>query len=252
MKLKYIALISMLFIFGCGSPTQLPATQAANLLPTEEVTQPDPESTELFPAATPTIVDPNYFRDDFENDLGPGWQWLREVPTNWSLNAVPGQLQINVDGGEVSDQTMTNLLLRDAPVGNFQIETKITFSPSADFQFAGLIIYESPSNLIQAGRAFCDLPDVCVGDGLYVDYYNNGSFVTPNFAAAYPDSEVYLRLVRQGDTYTFQSSADGSEWILRGGTVSSMNPLQIGLAAGQNTTSIIPALFDYFEVRSLP
>ena len=252
MKLKYIALISMLFIFGCGSPTQLPATQAANLLPTEEVTQPDPESTELFPAATQTIVDSNYFRDDFENDLGSGWQWLREVPTNWSLNAVPGQLQINVDGGEVSDETMTNLLLRDAPVGNFQIESKITFSPSADFQFAGLIIYESPSNLIQAGRAFCDLPDVCVGDGLYVDYYNNGSFVTPNFAAAYPDSEVYLRLVRQGETYTFQSSADGSEWILRGGTVSSMNPLQIGLAAGQNTTSIIPALFDYFEVRSLP
>ena len=42
------------------------------------------------------------------------------------------------------------------------------------------------------------------------------------------------------------------EWILRGGTVSTMNPLQIGLVAGQNTTGLIPALFDYFEVRSLP
>jgi len=165
---------------------------------------------------------------------------------------IPGWLQINVDGGEVSDETMTNLLLRAAPAGNFQMETKITFSPKADFQFAGLIIYESPSNLIQAGRAFCDLPDVCVGDGLYVDYYNNGSFVTPNFAATYTESEVYLRLIRQGDTYTFQSSSDGSEWILRGGTVSTMNPLQIGLVAGQNTTGLIPALFDYFEVRSLP
>ncbi|MEO5886900.1 MAG: hypothetical protein ABIQ77_04475, partial [Anaerolineales bacterium] len=102
------------------------------------------------------------------------------------------------------------------------------------------------------GRAFCDLPDVCVGDGLYVDYYNNGSFVTPNFAVAYTEGEVYLRLFRQGDTYTFQSSSDGSEWILRGGTVSSMHPLQIGLEAGQNSTGLIPALFDYFEVRSLP
>ena len=249
MKLKYIALTSVLLIFGCGSPTQTPATQAANLLSTEQIVEP---STEIFQTATQAIVDPSYFRDDFDNNLGPGWQWLREVPSNWSLTAIPGWLQINVDGGEVSDETMTNLLLRAAPAGNFQMETKITFSPKADFQFAGLIIYESPPNLIQAGRAFCDLPDVCVGDGLYVDYYNNGSFVTPNFAAAYPETEVYLRLIRQGDTYTFQSSADGSEWILRGGTVSSMNPLQIGLAAGQNTTGIIPASFDYFEVSSLP
>jgi len=249
MKLKYIALTSTLFILGCGSPTQLPATQSTTIPPTGQIVQP---STEIFPTATQAIVDPNYFRDDFDTDLGPGWQWLHEVPNNWSLTAVPGALQINVDGGQVSDVTITNLLLRAAPAGNFQMETKITFSPKADFQFAGLIIYESPPNLIQAGRAFCDLPDVCVGDGLYVDYYNNGSFVTPNFAAAYPDSEVYLRLIRQSDTYTFQSSADGSEWILRGGTVSSMNPLQIGLVAGQNTTGLIPALFDYFEVRSLP
>jgi len=248
-KLKYIALTSVLLIFGCGSPTQTPATQAANLLSTEQIVEP---STEIFQTATQAIVDSSYFRDDFDNNLGPGWQWLREVPSNWSLTAVPGWLQINVDGGEVSDETMTNLLLRAAPAGNFQMETRITFSPKADFQFAGLIIYESPSNLIQAGRAFCDLPDVCVGNGLYVDYYNNGSFVTPNFAATYPESEVYLRLIRQGNTYTFQSSADGSEWILRGGTVSSMNPLQIGLAAGQNTTGIIPASFDYFEVSSLP
>ena len=249
MKLKYVALTSTLLIFGCGSPTHTPATQVTTIPPTAEVVQP---STEIFPTATQAAIDPNYFRDDFDNNLGSGWQWLREVPNNWSLTTVPGALQINVDGGQVSDETMTNLLLRTAPAGNFQLETKTTFSPQTDFQFAGLIIYESPSNLIQAGRAFCDLPDVCVGDGLYVDYYNNGSFVTPNFAAAYPEREVYLRLIRQGDTYTFQSSADGSEWILRGGTVSSMNPLQIGLAAGQNTGSIVPALFDYFEVRSLP
>ena len=249
MKLKYIALISIPLLFGCTSSTPTPASQETTIPPNEESAVP---STEIFPTATQMIIDPNYFRDDFENDLGPGWSWLREVPHNWSLSNSPGALQINVDSGQVSDETMTNLLLRTAPAGDFQMETKLTFSPKADFQFAGLIVYESPSNLIQAGRAFCDHPDVCVGDGLYVDYYNNGSFVTPNFAAAYPESEVYLRLIRQGDTYAFQSSPDGSEWILRGSTVSSMNPLQIGLAAGQNTTSIIPALFDYFEVRSIP
>jgi beta-xylosidase len=236
MKLQSIVVTSLLFILGCAAPTQ-PATSSQSI-------------TEI--SATESVTDPNYFRDDFDSTLGAGWQWLNEDPDNWSLSAVPGTLQINVDGGQVSDETIRNLLLRQAPTGNFQIETKVTFKPTADFQVAGLIIYESPPNLIQAGRAFCDLPDVCVGEGLYVDYYNNGNFVTPNFAVAYTDSDAYLRLVRQGDTYTFQSSSNGSEWILRGGTVSTMNPFQIGLVAGQNTVDIIPALFDYFEVRSLP
>ncbi|MEO5886048.1 MAG: hypothetical protein ABIQ77_00150, partial [Anaerolineales bacterium] len=155
MKLKYIALTSALFIFGCGSPTQTPATQETTVPPTGQVVQP---STEIFPTATPAIVDPNYFRDDFDTDLGSGWQWLREVPNNWSLTTIPGALQINVDGGQVSDETMTNLLLRAAPGGNFQMETRITFSPKTDFQFAGLIIYESPANLIQAVVLFAICP----------------------------------------------------------------------------------------------
>ena len=247
MKLKYIVLTSTFFLVACGTLTQTPDTQATSIPTTQE---PAPSPVEAI--TTEPVTDPNYFRDDFNNTLGTGWQWMREDSSNWSLSEVPGTLQINVDGGQVSDETIRNLLLRQAPPGNFQIETKIAFKPTANFQLAGLIIYESPPNIIQAGRAFCDLPDVCVGEGLYVDYYNNGNFVTPNFAAAYTENDVYLRLLRQGDTYTFQSSSNGSEWILRGGTVSTMNPLQIGLVAGQNTVGQIPALFDYFEVRSLP
>ena len=247
MKLQSIAVTSLLFLLGCAAPTQPATSSQPNIDPTQQATEPLID----IPATEP-VDDPNYFRDDFDSTLGSGWQWLNEDPNNWSLSAVPGVLQINVDGGQVSDETIQNLLLRQAPAGNFQIETKVTFSPKADFQFAGLIVYESPPNIIQAGRAYCALPDVCVGEGLYVDYYNNGNFVTPNFAAPYTNTDAYLRLVRQGDTYTFQSSSNGSEWILRGGTVSTMNPLQIGLVAGQNTVDLIPALFDYFEVRSLP
>ena len=247
MKPKYMVLLPTLFLFACGTRTQIPDTQATSI-PTSQ----EPSASPTGILATEPVTDPNYFRDDFDTTLGPGWQWLREDPNNWSLSAVPGALQINADGGQVSDETIRNLLLRQAPMGNFQIETKVTFRPVADYQFAGLIVYESAPNIIQAGRAFCAPSEVCVGEGLYVDYYNSGNFVTPNFAAVYTDSETYLRLLRQGDTYTFQSSANGSEWILRGGTVSTMNPLQIGLVAGQNTVGPISAQFDYFEVRSLP
>lgn len=165
---------------------------------------------------------------------------------------MPGSLQINVLGGQVSDDSIVNMLLRDAPPGDFQIETKVTVRPEANYQFAGLVVYESAPNFIQAGRAFCDAADLCTGEGLYVDYYLNGNFMTPNVVAAFTEDEAYLRLLRQGDTYTFETSSDGSDWTERGQIVSAVNPLQVGLAAGQNTAEAIPALFDYFEVSSLP
>src|SRR5688500_14684177 len=105
MKLRYIALISTLFIFGCGGSAKPSATQATPIPPTQQLLQP---STEIPPTAA--VADPNYFRDDFDTNLATGWQWLNENPNNWSLTAVPGNLQINVDGGQVSDETITNLL----------------------------------------------------------------------------------------------------------------------------------------------
>jgi hypothetical protein len=161
-------------------------------------------------------------------------------------------LQINAGSGSVYDDTITNLLLRAAPMGDFQFETKVTFQPTADFQFTGLIAYESPLNYIQAGRAFCGSLPTCAGDGLYIDYYRNGEFILPNFAVAYSETdEIYLRLVRDRDTYVFHTSPDGSEWTLQGGQASAGQPMQIGLIAGQSRAGTIAALFDYFEVRSL-
>jgi len=167
---------------------------------------------------------------------------------------VPGSLQINVRSGDVNKGTIKNLLLRPIPAGVIQIETKITFQPVANFQFAGIIVYESPSNFVQVGRAYCEGENPrCAGDGFYMDYYEGGSFVVPNYSEAFTGSEtVYLQLIRRDNTYSLQTSTDGENWILRGTTTSNMNPLQIGLVAGQNTSSVIPAVFDYFEVTNLP
>lgn len=256
MKRKYIALVLAPLIAACGTVTESPPTATQPAL-TQTISIPPTETPEAAEAATEVpateaIADPASFRDDFEGSLGEGWQWRNEDAGDWSLTEVPGSLQINVLGGQVSDDSIMNLLLRDAPPGDFQIETKVTFRPEANYQFAGLIVYESPSNLIQAGRAFCDAADVCAGEGLYVDHYLDGNFIAPNFAAAFTENEVYLRLLRQGDTYTFETSSDGSQWTERGQSVSQVSPLQIGLVAGQNTAEVVPALFDYFAVSSIP
>jgi regulation of enolase protein 1 (concanavalin A-like superfamily) len=143
--------------------------------------------------------------------------------------------------------------VRPAPAGDFQIETRINFRPENNFQFAGLIIYGSDSNFIQAGRAYCDAVG-CVGEGFYTDYYRKGVVAGPNFGQTYREIDpIRLRLSRKGEIYSFEASTDGKVWFLIGRHTSDINPQQVGLVAGQALRGrIIPATFEYFEVRGLP
>src|ERR1051325_7661608 len=195
----------VIFLSACGpaaQPTFAPVpvislrpsvTPTTALVPTPTVIPPT-----ASPAPTAT-ADPNFFRDDFVGALDSKWTWLREDPVNWSLATVPGSLQINVAGGYVPQHTNFNVLLRPAAAGDFQIETQITFSPQDNFQFAGLIIYESDSDFIQAGRSYCHT-FACVGEGLYMNAYKKGALVPPDFGQSYRDSNpILLRLSRQGN-----------------------------------------------------
>jgi hypothetical protein len=50
-----------------------------------------------------------------------------------------------------------------------------------------------------------------------------------------------------------EASTDGKVWFLIGSHTADINPLQVGLVAGQTLRGkIVPANFEYFEVHSLP
>jgi beta-xylosidase len=247
----------LIFLSACNL---IPPTSAA---PSGFITQqpsatstlhPSPTSTPVPPTVSPTPTpDPRFFRDDFNETLDAQWSWVREDPTNWSLTALPGSLQINVAGGYVAARTNPNVLLRPAPEGDFQIETEITFRPTRNYQFAGLIVYQDHSNFIQAGRGYCGSIG-CPGAGLYMDHYQDGKIVKPDFGQTYGEIDpLLLRLSRKENTYTFEASADGNVWFIIGSHTSPMNPVQIGLVTGQRMRGEnLPATFEYFEVRSLP
>lgn len=254
---KYLIALLFVFLSACSV-----VSQSAPLVPEKIVLEPIPSPsaiplptpTEISPTSLPiSTLDPAFFRDDFTGQLDAAWSWVREDPRYWSLNMVPGSLQVSVGSGYVVAASNSNLLLRPAPAGDFQIETQITFRPTRNFQFAGLIIYESDWHFIQAGRAFCQGSD-CDGEGLYMNYYEEGVLVEPNYGQVYKGIDpVLLRLRREGEAYTFEGSTDGKVWFAIGRRTSQMNPLRIGLVAGQKITgNSRPALFDYFEVRSLP
>jgi beta-xylosidase len=255
---KFLLLVLVIFLAACSfipQPTPFPTLTVITRTPSATPSAiPLATLTATLPAASPTSTkDPSFFRDDFAGALDANWHWIREDPANWSLTEAPGSLQINVGGGYVNAQTNRNLLLRPAPTGDFQIETQVTFQPQDNFQFAGLIIYESDANFIQSGRGYCRTYE-CVGEGLYMNYYQNKHAVQPDFGQSYKEiNPILLRLSRRADSYTFEASTDGKIWFIIGSHTSDMKPLQIGLVTGQNVKGKPhPAVFDYFEVRSLP
>ncbi|HMU92767.1 MAG TPA: DUF1349 domain-containing protein [Anaerolineales bacterium] len=246
--------IAVLLVTGACSGNATTTSTPLEITPPDVSTNTPTAAPVLQTTETPIVptVDPVYFRDDFDDILQPGWTWLREIPGQWSLDKVPGSLRIAGGRGSVNAETMTNILLRPAPAGDFQIETILTFEPDQNFQFAGLVVYQDNNNFIQAGQGYCR-GGGCVSRGLYMNYYGRGLIVPPNFAQSYKNNAVVLRLTRKATSYIFEISGDGKVFYKVGAHESDMTPLQVGVLAGQNVDGIsttIPALFDYFEMSS--
>lgn len=240
--------LSLLFLLACNLLSQ--PTAAPTLVPTD--TSVPPTETVPAPEPSPTVA-PLFFRDDFNEVLAEGWTWQNETPSHWNLTAERGWLELTVLGGHIPSGDYSNLLLRLAPSGNFRLETRLRFEPVANFQFAGLIVYQSDVDFLMAGRAYCERSDLCVGDGLYFDNYINSNFVGDNLATPYTQgAEVSLRLERLNDTYTFFASADGSNWTEIGAQRNALNPLLVGLTTGQNESGPVMAQFDYFQITGSP
>jgi serine/threonine protein kinase len=234
------------------------ATATSSIPPTLTLTA-TPALINLVPSAAPTSTvnsEPSLgptgeFRDEFDGQLGEGWTWLAEDPARWSLSEEPGWLQIMASDASLDGPSFpANLLVRDAPPGDFEVTTFLRFAPARNFQFAGLIIFQEKANALQYGRAFCDLPDTCSGGGIYFDNFENGSITGSSPMISMNSPDIYLRLRRLGATYTAYYSEDGENWTLLGEHVRDFPQPQIGLMAAQAAEQI-PAAFDYFTLTSL-
>ena len=209
------------------------------------------------PTSAPTSTAPNppflagEFRDDFDGQLAEGWTWLAEDPSRWSLTEVPGWLQILASDASFDGPSFpTNVLLRDAPAGDFEVTTSLRFAPTSNFQVAGLLLFQDKANVLQYGRGFCDLPDLCSGAGIYFDNIENGSITGSSPRISLDRPLVFLRLRGVGTTYTAYYSTDGVNWTLLGEHVRTFSQARVGLIAAQAAEQI-PAEFDYFILKSM-
>lgn len=176
----------------------------------------------------------------------PSWIWLDEDPTHWSLTARPGFMRI------ITQQITTNQYLQPAPKGNFELRAYLEFTPTENFQYGGIQVILNADNVLRIGRAYCSNP-FCVGNGIYFDHIEGGSWVEPNYAtAAAEPTATYLRLVRSGNDYTAYYSPDGMDWIEIGTHTLGFKPEGVGLYASNQgaTLTEINADYDWFLVEA--
>ncbi len=87
------------------------------------------------------------------------------------------------------------------------------FSPTIDFQAAGLILAMEPGGFTRSSKFHrFELSYQNRQNGLGIASYTNGP-IDPPFAP-YGNNEVYLRLTKSGATYKYYVSATGERWTL--------------------------------------
>ena len=186
--------------------------------------------------------------DTFDSPmLNSRWAWIREDATHWSLTTNPGFLRITTQDGTImedygSDQR--NILVTDAPTGDYQITTKVSISPSQDYQLAGILIYQDDDNYLHLMQVY--------DSGIWMSFHKeSGGNITIN---AIKDSSptVYLRITRQDTTYQGYYSKDGNAWTLVYTYTRSYTNPKIGLDATNTLPGLpqIPADFDFFQLGS--
>jgi PKD repeat protein len=131
---------------------------------------------------------------------------------------------------------------------DFEIEVKFESQPTQRFQLQGLLIEQDPQNFLR------------------VDFYSDGS-VLRLFAARFVNGvpttlrsqtitaapTLYLRLTRQGDTWTPQVSYDGASWIGVSGFTHALAVTSVGVFAGNaGGNPAFTAVVDYFFNTAAP
>jgi arabinan endo-1,5-alpha-L-arabinosidase len=217
------------------------------------------------------------FADEFSGtELDSAWSWVRGEAATYELG--DGVLAIDIEATELYVDTNTApVLVRDAPKGDYVIETAVRVDipedPECCYNYAqgGVVVYQDDDNFVKlTNTSIWNTRQTEWAKELYPvpegwSRYGNTVVGPPSESGEW----TYLRIVverlngaeRQeagGDThaYTAYTSQDGETWV-RGGTwTHTLTDAQIALVAmGLNPDQSIPgdytAEFDYVRVYSL-
>jgi hypothetical protein len=207
-------------------------------------------------------VAPQY-SDEFSGGLEPEWEWVREPTGEGAPTVAGGQLLWPTQRADLTgDSDNASVLLRDAPAGDYTVETKVTLplgvTDVRNFQQAGLIVYLDDDEFLR-------FTHVAIWNTRTTEYGKEqvyaGRPAYGSMLVAPPADTTWLRLSHRvfagtGEhAYRAAVSTDGVHWIWGGTwTLPAGTTPRIGLvshgAGGPAAEQVPPATaaFDYFRV----
>ncbi len=242
MRRRFYILIIALCFSACGSPP-----------PVNKPLPPTPTPTP-FPEPTKVEKQTNVSFSTYSKDWPVGWQWIdpdeKNVPTPHDVKKRVLSVTIPT-GKDLYGENHTAPRYVKAITGDFQIETRVKFQPTANYQGAGLLIYKDDNNYIRFERAYGGVGGG--GSGLRVDVRTKDEYKT----VTTPDDiqtdvgEVELKIVRSGSTFTaFWRENEDSEWRDAGEYESDYPETVLAGLIACNTAREIAAEFAY--IRLIP
>ncbi len=99
------------------------------------------------------------FREPFQNQLQPGWKWIREEASAWRLR--DGALEIRIQPGNMwgPENSGKNVLVRSLPnPENRQlvISMIVEHKPTHQYEQADLVCYFDDSHMVKIGEELVD------------------------------------------------------------------------------------------------
>lgn len=227
--------------------------------------QPVANNTAVQPTASPTPLPPesekvekpvNVSFSTYSTDWPVGWQWIdpdeKDRPTPKDVKKRVLRVRIPT-GKDLGRGNFTAPRYIKPITGDFQIETRVSFLPKANYQGAGLLVYVSDRDFIRFERAYGG--EGGGGEGIRVDTCFGGDYqpvATPDdIQTEAPDVE--LRILRSGGTFTayWRENEDGV-WR-EAAAIETTFPATVftGLIAA-NTAREVTAEFAYIRLLPAP
>jgi arabinan endo-1,5-alpha-L-arabinosidase len=201
-------------------------------------------------------VGAHLFSDEFDDGVvpGPGWTWVREDP---DAREEGGALRWPTQAADlVGTGNNAGVLLRDAPQGDYVVETKLTIDLGVEtvrnFQQGGLVAYVDDDHFLR-------LSHVAIWNTRQTEFGKEmpfaGRLSFGGMLIGPPADTTWLRLAHSVDPengeheFRAATSRDGENWIWGGvWTLPADTDPRIGLISHGGDNPQATSEFDYFRV----
>ncbi|GEM_PF-516315 len=185
--------------------------------------------------------------------LADGWRFIRENTANKKLLGENKLQMVTLPGDLGEHTTAQNVLLRDAPKGDFIATVKVNNSALAkNYQTIALTAYANDTRVISTMRRHHG----GLGGNVFELFSYNGGYDEKKLSDNKKDGAAWLKLERVGDTFTGYYSYDNLNWVKIGtanpnNDVTGSQNLKLGLYAtnGNGVNAPTPVVFEDFTVN---